>query len=69
LGGTVETLSLFRHFHGRRPHGDAFVAITDPGSGLEKLAHEHRFRRTFLNDPQIGGATARCRTTGWCPPR
>jgi transaldolase / glucose-6-phosphate isomerase len=54
-GGTIETLSLFRHFHGRRPHGDAFAAITDPGSGLEKLAHELRFQRTFLNDPEIGG--------------
>jgi transaldolase/glucose-6-phosphate isomerase len=54
-GGTIETLSLFKHFWSRRPDGDAFVAITDPGSGLEKLAHEHRFRRTFLNDPEIGG--------------
>jgi hypothetical protein len=31
------------------------VAITDPGSGLEQLAREHDFRRTFLNDPDIGG--------------
>ena len=37
------------------PTGRAFVAITDPGSGLEKLASEHGFRRTFLNDPDIGG--------------
>src|SRR3954463_1375595 len=54
-GGTIETFSLLRHFLGRGPHGDAFVAITDPGSGLEQLAHEHGFRRTFLNDPEIGG--------------
>jgi transaldolase / glucose-6-phosphate isomerase len=54
-GGTIETFSLLRHFLGRRPHGDAFVAITDPGSGLEQLAYEHGFRRTFLNDPEIGG--------------
>ena len=33
----------------------AFVAITDPGSGLADLAEEHGFRRTFLNDPDIGG--------------
>ena len=32
-----------------------FVAITDEGSGLQKLAEEHGFRRTFLNDPEIGG--------------
>jgi transaldolase/glucose-6-phosphate isomerase len=54
-GGTIETLSLFKHFWSLRADGNAFVAITDPGSGLEKLATEHRFRRTFLNDPDIGG--------------
>src|ERR671930_748230 len=54
-GGTIETLSLFKHFWSVRPDGRAFVAITDPGSGLEDLAREHGFRRTFLNDPDIGG--------------
>ncbi|MEA2255244.1 MAG: transaldolase / glucose-6-phosphate isomerase [Solirubrobacteraceae bacterium] len=54
-GGTIETLSLFEHFWSRRPEGEAFVAITDPGSGLEALARERGFRRTFLNDPDIGG--------------
>jgi glucose-6-phosphate isomerase len=54
-GGTIETLSLFKHFWSLRSDGNAFVAITDPGSGLEKLASEHGFRRTFLNDPDIGG--------------
>ena len=54
-GGTLETLSLFRYFWSRRSEGRAFVAITDAGSGLEQLAREHEFRRTFLNDPNIGG--------------
>jgi transaldolase / glucose-6-phosphate isomerase len=54
-GGTIETLSLFKHFWSLRSDGKAFVAITDPGSGLEDLAREHDFRRTFLNDPDIGG--------------
>jgi transaldolase/glucose-6-phosphate isomerase len=54
-GGTIETLSLFKHFWSLRSQGKAFVAITDPGSGLEKLARDHKFRRTFLNDPDIGG--------------
>src|SRR5919112_67462 len=54
-GGTIETLSLFRHFWSLRPEGRQFVAITDPGSGLADLADEHGFRRTFLNDPDIGG--------------
>jgi transaldolase / glucose-6-phosphate isomerase len=54
-GGTIETLSLFRYFWSLRPEGRQFVAITDPGSGLADLASEHGFRRTFLNDPDIGG--------------
>jgi transaldolase/glucose-6-phosphate isomerase len=54
-GGTIETLSLFEHFWSRRPEGEAFVAITDPGSGLEALGRERGFRHTFLNDPDIGG--------------
>ncbi|WP_320670421.1 hypothetical protein [Patulibacter defluvii] len=54
-GGTVETLSLFRHFWERHPHGDAFVAVTDPGSGLERLAREHGFRAILHGDPEIGG--------------
>ena len=60
-GGTIETLSLFRHFHARLSErlgdeaGRSFVAITDPGSSLVELAEAHGFRRTFLNDPDIGG--------------
>jgi transaldolase/glucose-6-phosphate isomerase len=54
-GGTIETLSLFKHFWSLRSDGRRFVAITDPGSGLADLANEHGFRRTFLNDPDIGG--------------
>jgi transaldolase/glucose-6-phosphate isomerase len=54
-GGTIETLSLFRHFWSLRPDGRAFVAITDPGSELADLARERGFRHLFLNDPDIGG--------------
>ena len=59
-GGTIETLSLFRHFWGvvsgvhDRP-GDRFVALTDPGSGLEALARERGFRRIFATPPEVGG--------------
>jgi len=35
--------------------GRRFVAITDPGSPLEKTAHARRFRRVFHGDPRIGG--------------
>ncbi len=54
-GGTIETLSLFEHFWSVRPNGVQYVAITDPGSSLEALAAERGFRRTFLNDPDVGG--------------
>jgi hypothetical protein len=32
-----------------------FAAITDPGSGLEQMAKDLKFRKIFLNDPNIGG--------------
>ena len=59
-GGTIETLSLFRHFwgvvSGVHDHpGDRFVALTDPGSGLEALAGERGFRRVFAAPPDVGG--------------
>jgi glucose-6-phosphate isomerase len=61
-GGTVETLSLFKHFHNRvadllgdEVAGSQFVAITDPGSSLVELAASQRFTATFLADPNIGG--------------
>jgi glucose-6-phosphate isomerase len=55
-GGTIEPLSLFAHFwRAAGERGERFVAITDPGSGLEQLAREHGFRRVFHGDPEIGG--------------
>src|SRR5882724_9245228 len=60
-GTTLETTSLYAFFRaqvesGRPPKpGMQFVAITDPGTPLEKLAAEGGFRRTFLNPATIGG--------------
>ncbi|MGD9100418.1 MAG: hypothetical protein PVF45_08055 [Anaerolineae bacterium] len=61
-GGTVETLSFFKFFYNRVAEvvgadqtGEHFVAITDAGSKLDKLADRYNFRTTFLNDPNIGG--------------
>lgn len=61
-GGTVETLSLLKYFYNRTADalgpeeaGRHFAAITDPGSGLEALAHRLGFRHVFRNDPNIGG--------------
>jgi len=61
-GSTVETISFMKYFYnqtqkavGKENAGNHFIAITDPGSGLESMAKELRFRKTFLNDPDIGG--------------
>jgi glucose-6-phosphate isomerase len=60
-GGTVETLSLFKYFYTQVSDlshidpGNHFVAITDPGSKLEQLAKDLGFRKTFLNNPNLGG--------------
>jgi hypothetical protein len=59
-GGTTETLSHFAHFwelvskKSKKP-GRQFLAITDPGTSLEKLATERGFRWIFRNMPDIGG--------------
>lgn len=61
-GGTVETFSFMKFFYnyvsaklGKGKAGSHFIAITDPGSGLQKVAEEFKFRKIFLNDPNIGG--------------
>ncbi len=54
-GGTIEPLSLFAHFWSVSPTGSSFAAVTDPGSGLQRLAEEHHFRGVFAGDPDIGG--------------
>ncbi|MEM7009655.1 MAG: hypothetical protein AAF462_11030, partial [Thermodesulfobacteriota bacterium] len=61
-GGTAETLSYMKYFYnevldevGKKEVGKHFVAITDPGSNLENIAQDLKFRTTFLNDPNIGG--------------
>jgi transaldolase / glucose-6-phosphate isomerase len=35
--------------------GQHFIAITDPGSALERLAEQEGFRRAYHGDPTIGG--------------
>jgi transaldolase/glucose-6-phosphate isomerase len=55
-GTTQESDSFFRYFWERTGgRGSQFVAITDPGTPLERLAGDRRFRRVFLNPPDIGG--------------
>ena len=40
---------------GKDKAGGHFVAVTDPGSALEKTAKADRFRRVSLGQPNIGG--------------
>ena len=55
-GTTQESDSFFRYFWERTGgRGRQFVAITDPGTPLERLAGERGFRRTFSNPADIGG--------------
>jgi glucose-6-phosphate isomerase/transaldolase/glucose-6-phosphate isomerase len=60
-GSTIETLSQFQYFldqlqrAGISQAGKHFIAITDAGSHLDKLAQEHGFRRVFRNPTDIGG--------------
>jgi transaldolase/glucose-6-phosphate isomerase len=72
-GGTTETLSFYKYFYEqvRKVKGEKasenFVAITDPGSGLEKLAKEHGFRRVFPGAPDIGGRYSALSSFGMVP--
>ena len=66
-GGTIETLSHFKYFWSKAGRGEQFVAITDPGSPLEQLAHEHGFRRVFPGEPEIGGRYSALSNFGLVP--
>ena len=60
-GGTIEVLSFYKYFREllQRVKGDQagrnFAAITDSGTGLERMASEYGFRRTFINPSDVGG--------------
>jgi glucose-6-phosphate isomerase len=60
-GGTVEVASMERFFWQRMSNalggspGRHFVAITDPGTALQKLAEDRGYREVFVNPPDIGG--------------
>ncbi len=59
-GTTTEPLVFYKYWYdqvGKRKEnpGECFVAITDPGTLMEKMATEDKFRRIFLNPADIGG--------------
>ena len=60
-GSTIEPNCLYAYFRdvvegvrGERA-GESFVAVTDAGTVLERMASEGGFRRVFLNPADIGG--------------
>ncbi len=72
-GGTAEVNALFDYFWERAVRTlqdkapEHFIAITDPGTSLEKLAFEHNFRKIFLADPKVGGRYSALTAFGLVP--
>jgi transaldolase/glucose-6-phosphate isomerase len=60
-GTTSEVNAYFDYFWARATRrlgqraGQHFIAITDPGTAVEKLALERGFRHVFRADPNVGG--------------
>ncbi|KIZ46412.1 bifunctional transaldolase/phosoglucose isomerase, partial [Rhodopseudomonas palustris] len=61
-GGTTEPNAMKDYFYARVSEavgadkaGAHFVAVTDPGSSMEKVAKKQGFARIFHGDPTIGG--------------
>jgi transaldolase/glucose-6-phosphate isomerase len=61
-GGTTEPNVMKDYFFaqvseaiGAEKAGHRFIAVTDPGSSLEKVATKQGFARIFHGDPMIGG--------------
>ena len=72
-GGTAEVNAYLDYFWARAKRrlgegaGQHFIAITDPGTSLEKLAKERGFRRVFLADPSVGGRFSALTAFGLVP--
>lgn len=72
-GSTLEPNIFFQYFHERVRErlGDAtgrrFVAVTDPGSKLERLAGEKGFRQLFHGVKSIGGRYSALSNFGLVP--
>lgn len=72
-GSTTEPLVFSRYFFDRMRQvkgdqaGENFIAITDPGSLLERLAKESRFRDILPGVPDIGGRYSALSNFGLVP--
>jgi glucose-6-phosphate isomerase len=60
-GGTIEPASMEKLFWAHLSQalgaaaGRQFIAVTDPGTELARLAEQRGYRKIFLNPPDIGG--------------
>jgi transaldolase/glucose-6-phosphate isomerase len=50
-----------------RKIGKHFIAITDPGTPLEKVAHQKKFAKIFPGDPGVGGRYSALTNFGMVP--
>jgi transaldolase / glucose-6-phosphate isomerase len=73
-GTTTEPNAFYAYFYekvakqvGATAAGRNFVAITDPGTTLDKEARETSFRADFENDPNIGGRYSALSFVGIAP--
>ncbi|HVA66104.1 MAG TPA: bifunctional transaldolase/phosoglucose isomerase [Elusimicrobiota bacterium] len=73
-GGTLEPNILMDYFWAAAQKklragkaGAHFIAVTDPGSALEKTARERGFRRVFHGEPSIGGRYSALSDFGMVP--
>jgi len=72
-GTTLETLSFFRYFwslasRSTSETGRHFIAVTDPGSNLDRLAQKRNFIKIFYAPPDIGGRFSAFTFFGSVPP-
>jgi transaldolase/glucose-6-phosphate isomerase len=72
-GSTAEVSAFFDFFWQRAQDelgdkvGEHFIAITDPGTTLEAVAREHRFRKIFHGEAEVGGRYSALTAFGLVP--
>ena len=64
-GTTLEPNLLLEYFYEKSE--SRFIAVTDPGSQLERTAHERGFFRVFHGNPEIGGRYSALSAFGLAP--
>ena len=67
-GSTLEP-NIFKQYFFERSGGDGrrFIAITDPGSRMQKVAETDGFWKSFFGDPAIGGRYSALSDFGMIP--